>query len=49
VCTSALGVGIDIPSVKFTLHVDQPWGMIDFVQESGRARKEGQAVLLVVA
>jgi superfamily II DNA helicase RecQ len=22
VCTSALGVGVDIPSVRFTLHVD---------------------------
>jgi superfamily II DNA helicase RecQ len=49
VCTSALGVGVDIPGVKFTLHVEQPWGMIDFVQESGRAREEGQAVILVVA
>jgi superfamily II DNA helicase RecQ len=49
VCTSALSVGIDISSVKFSLHVEQPWGMIDFVQESGRAREEGQAVLLVVA
>jgi superfamily II DNA helicase RecQ len=49
VCTSALGVGIDISSVKFSLHVEQPWGIIDFVQESSRSRKEGQAVLLVVA
>jgi superfamily II DNA helicase RecQ len=49
VCTSALSIGIDIPSIKFTLHVEQPWGIIDFVQESGRARKEGQAVLLIVA
>jgi superfamily II DNA helicase RecQ len=49
VCTSVLGVGIDISGVKFSLHVEQPWGMIDFVQESGRSREEGQAVLLVVA
>jgi superfamily II DNA helicase RecQ len=35
VCTSALGVGVDIPGVRFTLHVEQPWSMIDFVQESG--------------
>ena len=47
VCTSALGVGVDIPSVRFTLHVDQPWSLIDFVQESGRAREQGKSVILV--
>jgi superfamily II DNA helicase RecQ len=36
VSASALGVGIDIPRVLFTLHVERPWGMIDFVQENGR-------------
>jgi superfamily II DNA helicase RecQ len=35
--------------VRFTLYIEQPWSMIDFVQESGRAREEGQAVILVVA
>ena len=48
VCTSALGVGVDIPGVQFTLHVEQPWSMVDFVQESGRAREGGKAVILVV-
>ena len=48
-CTSALGVGVDIPHVLFTLHVEQPWGMIDFVQESGRARGPvGKAIILLV-
>jgi superfamily II DNA helicase RecQ len=49
VCTSALGVGVDISGVRFTLHIEQPWSMIDFVQESGRAREEGKAVVLVAA
>jgi superfamily II DNA helicase RecQ len=49
VCTLALGVGVDISSVRFTLYIEQPWSMIDFVQESGRAREEGQAVVLVAA
>jgi superfamily II DNA helicase RecQ len=35
--------------VRFTLYIEQPWSMIDFVQESGRAREEGQAVVLVAA
>ena len=31
VCTSALGVGVDIVGVGFTLYIEQPWSMIDFV------------------
>ncbi|KAF5849992.1 hypothetical protein GGP41_005490, partial [Bipolaris sorokiniana] len=38
VYTSALGVGVDITGVGFTLYIEQLWSMIDFVQESGRAR-----------
>ena len=45
--TSALGVGVDILGVRFTLHVDQPWGMVDFVQETGRAREEAMSVVVV--
>jgi superfamily II DNA helicase RecQ len=48
VSTSALGVGVDIPYVWFTLHVQQPWSMVDFVQESGRARAQGKAVIFAV-
>jgi superfamily II DNA helicase RecQ len=47
VSTSALGIGIDIPRVRFTLHVERPWGMIDFVQESGRMRTGGKSVVLL--
>jgi superfamily II DNA helicase RecQ len=45
VSTSALGVGVDIPRILFTLHVERPWGMIDFVQESGRMRAGGKSVI----
>jgi superfamily II DNA helicase RecQ len=47
VSTSALGVGVDIPRVLFTLHVERPWGMIDFVQESGRMRAGGKSVIVL--
>ena len=47
VSTSALGVGVDIPRVCFTLHVERPWGMIDFVQESGRMRASGKSIVLL--
>lgn len=48
VSTSALGVGIDIPRVLFTLHVEKPYGMIDFMQESGRMRAGGKSVIVLV-
>jgi superfamily II DNA helicase RecQ len=47
VSTSALGVGVDIPRILFTLHVERPWGMIDFVQESGRMRAGGKSVIVL--
>lgn len=37
VSTSATGVGLDVPGIAFVLHIGLPWGLIDFVQESGRA------------
>lgn len=30
VATSALGTGVDFPGITLVLHVDIPWGMIDF-------------------
>jgi superfamily II DNA or RNA helicase len=50
VATSALGTGVDFPGIVFTLHVDIPYSMIDFSQESGRAGRAGEncdSVILV--
>ncbi|TKA75572.1 hypothetical protein B0A55_07939 [Friedmanniomyces simplex] len=44
VATSALGTGVDFPGIVFVLHVDMPYGMIDFAQESGRAGRGGEDV-----
>ena len=44
VATSALGTGVDFPGIMFTVHVDVPYGMIDFSQESGRAGRAGEDV-----
>jgi hypothetical protein len=41
VATTGLGTGIDADGIEFVLHVDVPWGMIDFAQESGRAGQSG--------
>lgn len=48
VATSALGTGVDFPGVVFTLHIDIPYGMIDFSQESGRAGRAGEDVDSVI-
>jgi Helicase conserved C-terminal domain/Orsellinic acid/F9775 biosynthesis cluster protein D/DEAD/DEAH box helicase len=44
VATSALGTGVDFPGIVFVLHVDMPWSMIDFAQESGRGGRGGEVV-----
>ena len=48
VATSALGTGVDFPGITLVLHVDIPWGMIDFAQESGRAGRAGEDVDSVI-
>lgn len=39
--TSALGTGMDVDDIRFVIHVDIPYSMIDFAQESGRAGRDG--------
>ena len=48
VATSALGTGVDFPGIVFILHMDLPYGMIDFAQESGRAGRGGENVDSIV-
>ncbi|CAN9192094.1 unnamed protein product [Alternaria alternata] len=46
--TSSLGTGVDYPEIVGVLHVDTPYGAMDFAQESGRAGREGQLVDSVI-
>lgn len=46
--TSALGTGVDFRGIVFVLHVDLPWSMIDFAQESGRAGRDGEVVTSMI-
>lgn len=49
VATSALGMGIDLDSVDLVSHFNMPLSMTDYLQQSGRAGRNGQkahAVLL---
>ncbi len=50
VCTSAFGMGIDLPSCRWILHYHLPLLLAEYVQEVGRAGRDGKpAVALALA
>ncbi|KID81227.1 recQ family helicase [Metarhizium guizhouense ARSEF 977] len=49
VATSGLGTGIDISGIVAVIHAEQPYGLVDFVQQTGRGgRRVGEVVESVV-
>ncbi len=44
IATSALGTGVDIDDIRLVVHLNRPHGVMDFVQEVGRAGRSGDAI-----
>jgi RecQ family ATP-dependent DNA helicase len=48
ICTSAFGMGIDVPDVRLIVHWQHPASVEDFLQEFGRAGRDARASVAVV-
>jgi superfamily II DNA helicase RecQ len=46
--TGALGAGVDLMRIKAVVHVECPYGMINFEQEVGRGGREGGRMKSIV-
>jgi superfamily II DNA helicase RecQ len=50
VATGALGTGINIQGIIYVIHVDRPYGLTSFAQQSGRGGRDGdisQSIIVV--
>lgn len=48
ICTNAFGMGMDIPNIRIVFHWQHPASTEDYLQEFGRAGRDGQQSLAVL-